>query len=392
MQWPPAWKSASPLELLKRSPVNCLVIEQGPIADQARQMGITVVAPGQYPDGVRVLEGVWPGIRIARFGARDAVSAGPTGEPWVNSNIWPVRLERARSPEANVWIKAAPADPSGYVTALADAAITGGRWIITLDDALAGALAAGQTAALDTWSTITRAAAFFAEHRVWTDYIPKVVLGILSDFRSARTQELLNLITRAGQQYRVIPKDKLNAKSLEGLKAVIYADKDPLDPAGRSEVLTFVAAGGLLITGPEWPEIPEATPLPASHPRFTVFGSGRGFIAVSGKELTDPYQLASDSAILISHRHDLLRFWNGGALSAYFASAPDGRRAVVQVIFYSNRPMEDSSMWIAGNYSAAAISTFDRKQVGPVHFERRNGGVEIHLPRIGQYAAIELEA
>src|ERR1017187_1448513 len=47
----------------------------------------------------------------------------------------------------------------------------------------------------------------------------------------------------------------------------------------------------------------------------------------------DPYVLASDSALLISHRYELLRFWNGGAVGSYLTVAPDRKRAVAHLLF-----------------------------------------------------------
>jgi len=175
------------------------------------------------------------------------------------------------------------------------------------------------------------------------------------------------------------------------LKAVVYPDTGSPDPASKAEIMQFVNAGGLLIAGPDWGRV-EGSPARETHPRYTLFSAGKGTLAIAKAELTDPYELANDSAILISHRYDILRFWNGGALSAYYASAPNRKTAVVQCLFYANQPTADATVWISGSYRTAKLTTLDDTQSQSVNLMERTGGVEIHLPRVTQYAALELEA
>ena len=395
MRWPPAWQSPGTLNLLKGTPFNCLLDVTPGIADAARHAGIEVLAKDAVPDGVTILEGVWPGIKMARFGASNAVTAGPTGDPWVNSNIWPVRLAQARNPGATVWVGQS-AIPVGlasvsYATAIADAALTGGRWILSLDPALATAMLEGKPGALASWNRIVSAAGFFAAHRVWSDYRPEALVGIVSAFATSAEQEVLNLIARSGQQYRVIVLENFTPSSLDRLRAVILPDKDEPLPSVREALTRFIDAGGLLIAGKTWEPTPRMIAKRETHPRFNLFTLGNGTLAIAKGDLNDPYILASDAAILVSHRHDLLRFWNGGALSAYYSAAPDRKRAVVQILFYADRPTEDASLRIAGNYRSAMLSTFENPDPRPVHAEINEEAIEIHLPRVDTYAAVELE-
>src|ERR1035438_4051252 len=107
MRWPAAWKSAELLNLLKDTPINCLVLDTGAdlavVADQAKQRGLAVTA-GQTM-GVKITKGEWPGVAID---SGDGASAGPTGVPWLDSNSWKIRLENALHPDTECWIDAAP--------------------------------------------------------------------------------------------------------------------------------------------------------------------------------------------------------------------------------------------------------------------------------------------
>ena len=203
MRWPSAWKDPSLRALLNGSAIT--VVESAP------------------PAGVKVVEGVWPGVKMSRSANQDQASAGPTGVPWVDSNGWRVRLARALDPGAIVWVEAKPDErrrfPDSYLSAIADIGACGGRWIISLDDALAEAIAARKPDALDAWNKITAAAGFFSAHSAWQQYVPQAVLGVVSDFAAGNkflSEETLNLVARTNQQYRVIPKARIPAEPFAG--------------------------------------------------------------------------------------------------------------------------------------------------------------------------------
>jgi hypothetical protein len=395
MRWPAQWNAAH-IDLLKGTPVNCVVVASGPISEQLAEAGYKVIAPAKAPEGVTLLEGTWPGIRFSRFGGRDTVSAGPTGEPWVDSNVWPVRLAQARTPGTQVWVRALPRDnnmlPGPFIAAMADAAVAGGQWIITLSESLATGIAERKTEAIQAWKSITGAAAFFAQKRDWSDFQPEAVPGVLSDFKTSKAQDALNLITRSGQQYRIVLREGLRPEGLAGLKAIIDPDATVPPPAVRATVLDFVNSGGILVAGPEWGAITGAVPS-GPHPRFDIFKVGQGTAAISRNAMNDPYLLATDAGIIISHRHDLLRFWNGGPLSAVFSSGKDRKRGLVQIAFYSNRPATgDTSLWVAGPWKAARMLTPADPGGRPAQAVQQRDGLEINLPGAAGYIALELEA
>jgi hypothetical protein len=286
--------------------------------------------------------------------------------------------------------------PHSYVVAVADAAAHGGRWIISLDGQLAAGLSEQSREALETWQKITAAAGFFAARKAWSNYRPEAVIGIVSDF-SGRNEflsgEILNLVARTNQQYRIIVKGEAAKYSFNSLKAVLYHDEDPPSPELRKRVLDFVRAGGMLITGPGWGQLPGVPDRRGDHPRYTLRVFGKGRVAAGKPGFDDPYLMANDSVVLISRRHELVRFWNGGAVGAHFTMNPDRKRALVQMLFYAfqfqdNRP----TVRIAGRYRKASLWTFDQPAPRDLEMEVQDDAVELHLPPMAQYAAAELEA
>ena len=391
MRWPGAWADPATLELLKGTGIDTLLIDNSdefdPVRARAEQAGLRVVHPDAPPEGVTIVKGEWPGVRSSRGGGD--LSAGPTGVAWVDSNGWAVRLATALHPDCRPWIDAAPKAGS-YLTAIADSAAFGGRWIVTLDESLAAGIAARNANALAAWNTIGQATSFFAAHAGWDEYAPAAGVGVISDFKGPNeffSHELLNLMARAGQHYLVLRKENVTPAALRGLRAVLYADQDAPSPAMRQAVGDFVGAGGMLITTPVWGAAAGKTD---EHPRFRVAAAGKGRIAQSIAPPDDPYQFANDSVVLVSHRHDLVRFWNAGAAGSYYAVSPDRKQAVAHLLFYANRGPDSASVRIAGPYRKVKASMVNVPEVPGVRAEPQRDAVEVYLPQVSQYVALEL--
>ena len=390
------------LDLLQGTAIDHLLIGTGPewsaLRSRAAGDGLHLSEPGAPPAGVEIVKGQWPGVKMERGGGGGA-GAGPTGNPWVDSNGWAIRLAAALHPDTAVWVDAAPAGnafvtAASYLIAVADSAAYGGRWIVSLDNSLAVSLAAGKSDALATWKGLTAAAGFFAAHKAWPAYVPMAALGVVSDFTGENeffSRELLNLLARAGQHCRILPKDRLSDASLVGLRAAIYADAEPPAPALRKQILAFVEAGGMLIAAPQWGEVPGTPIRNGGSPRYSMRALGKGKVAVAVAAPDDPYLWANESVVMVSHRYDLVRFWNSGAAGSFCAMAPDGRQAVVHLLFYANRGPDSATVRIAGRYRAARAYAAENYAAMKVEWALQTGAVEIHLPPVPQYVAVELD-
>jgi len=402
MRWPDGWKDPRVLDLLRGTAIDHLVIGAGAewsaVRSRAAQDGFHVSAPGAAPAGVEIVKGQWPGVKMERRGGGGA-SAGPTGEPWVDSNGWAIRLAAALHPDSAVWVDAVPAGNAfitagSYLIAVADSAAYGGRWIVSLDNPLSVSLAAGKSDALATWRRLTAAAGFFAAHKAWPAYVPMAVVGVVSDFTGDNeffSQELLNLLARAGQHCRILPKDRISDASLASLRAAIYADAEPPAPTLRKQILAFVAAGGMLITAPTWGEVPGTPIQDDGNRRYSLRALGKGKVAVAVAGPDDPYLWANESVVMVSHRYDLVRFWNSGAASSFCTVAPDGRQAVAHLLFYAYRGPDSATVRIAGRYRAVRAYTADNPAATKVDWAPQSDAVEIHLPPVPQYVALELD-
>ena len=390
-RWPDSWTHPALLQLLKDTPVTTVLTADGPLAKVARDLGFEVIAPT-----VPLVKGRWPGIRTARRSGGAGVDAGPTGAPWVDSNGFLILLERAASPEKQVWIDADPpregVREKDYLTAIADAAAYGGRWVLNLDPALAAALSSNQPAALATWARMMSAVRFFDRHDAWSSYRTHGLLAVVADFNGPGrflNREVLNLTARLHQPYRIIDRAKLTAASLAGLKAVVAPDRSAPAPEVRAILARFAQDGGLLIVAPSWGPAP-ADAGPDPHPRYAVGPLGKGRLAVARAPQTDPYLVANDAMNLLGHREDLVRIFNAGSMGSHYTLKPGGG-ALVQVVNYASRiERYPVSFWVRGAYRSAALWSFEKEGPQPLDAMPDRGGVELRLPVLPVYAAVEL--
>jgi hypothetical protein len=403
VRWPAGWRDPGALELVKGTPFGCLLFSSiegfQNIIERARQDGFTICDEKSPPARVEIAKGEWPGIRMAR-GHGDA-SSGPTGAPWVDSNGWLARLARAQKPECQVWLTADPPKSTEikrlpqHLVAVADGAAHGGRWVISLDKGMAEGLAAGNPEFLDQWKRLMGAVAFFEQHREWGTRPVNATLGVVSDFSGGNeffSHEVLNLTARTNVSYAVLVKGGLRRENLRGLRAVIYPDSDSPSTGLRQTILDFVESGGLLITGPKWGKAPGTPSTEDSHARYAILRFGKGKIAMAYKDPDDPYEFAQDAQILVSHRYDLVRFFNGFALGSYFTWPPNRKRALVHVINYAgNAGNSPVTARVAGHFRAAKLWSFTEPQAQSLEMAIQKEAVEVSLPRLPVYGAIELE-
>lgn len=361
MRWPDAWKDAALLDLLKGTAIDCLIIppadEFAAIRRRAQQDGYETGAPPH----ASIVKGEWPGVRMGPGGG----GAGPTGVAWVNSNGWAIQLAMSLHPDVTVWVDAPPAagtvvPADSYLVAIADSAAHGGRWIVSLDSALAASLAAGKPDVQKPWKRILETTGFFAAHKPWSACTAVTNIGVVSDFAGPNeffSHELLNLLARAGAHARAIP---LANATFDGLRVAIYPDAAPPSAALRRRLDAFVKAGGL------------------------VMSSER-------RKPDDPYLWANDAVVLRSHRYDLIRFWNGGATGSFLSTSPDRKRTVAHLLFYSNRGPDSATVRVAGHFRSARGATVEHPALENVKFSAQADYTEVYLPPVSQYVALELE-
>jgi len=133
-----------------------------------------------------------------------------------------------------------------------------------------------------------------------------------------------------------------------------------MDPSVRKQLHVVVQKGGLLIETPH-------------------------------SEADDPFVMANDIVVRVSHRYDLVRFWNGGATGSVLATAPDRSIAIAHLLFYSDRGPDAASVRIAGRFRTVKASAPGLPDI-TVQVQPQKEAVEVHLPQVPPYVALELHS
>jgi hypothetical protein len=275
---------------------------------------------------------------------------------------------------------------------VADVEAHGARWVVSLDDALAKSLIAKGGA--PAWDKLAGALRFFAGHRDWSTYSTVATTAVVSGFAGDNEflgHELLNLAARRPLPLRILPKARAASMDWTSLGAIVLVEA--ARPAVQGPLLDrltkFVEAGGKLIAPVK---LLDGAPAGERY-GYDAWKRGKGHLFVPRHEWSDPYLLAADIHLLVTREQDVIRIYNATSANVHYAQSPEGNRGVVHFLHYAARgPVAGVSIALRKPWKRARILTFDRTEPQPLAIARSRYGVDIPLPPVAVYAAIELEA
>jgi hypothetical protein len=421
------WYAPVTLDLLKDSPINCLVVTWSApageetlkrqrelvksYAAEAHRRGLSVVGliyagkeaaqaakaaaeasldgvvfegdsaadlareAAKYLPAIAAVEGVSPSARrLAEMGIR----SGPSSEPWIESNIWLVRsLDPAKRP---VWITYPVENPTAidYERAVADAAVAGGHWIIAPDDKLRAGLWGRDPAAMETWRRMTGILRFAQNHLDWKRFTPYGNVAILSDTGSD-AEEYLKLVARRQVPYRLLSRAEFKSSCLSRFTAVVQVS--PPSDSERKVLTDFVEKGGLLVASPSWGG-------PPKDERYVQRSLGKGRL-VTYKD-SDPESVAHDLRDLLSQEEMGITAFNVPSVITSASVDDSGRRVLVQLLNYSNSPAEAITIRVQGKFNSARLYAPEAAP-SDLTLDRVEGHVDVSIPRLPLWGAVLLE-
>ena len=433
VRWP--WADTRSLELLAGTPVNCLLLKSPApelvAAAQARGVvALAVVTPGgegrqieralaasvdgivlegEFPEGtaagisarnsgaavieltsrsrlplgsaapvIGTYQGVWPGIAVDEGGAR---KSGPTSSVWIDTNTGFLRAVRAWG-SLTVWIANQPPPKTAvaatrYLQAIADAGISGARWVVALDDDLAGRLAAREEAAMGTWKRIAGMLAYFEQHPEWRALPEGGQLALVQDPEKGGLVSggILDMIAVKHTPVRPIPRQRLSAEALAGATMAVNVDGAALTPEQKETLRAFTRGGGTLLTGP---------------PGWKDPAAAAGSITLEKAELERLDDIWHDVNAMIGRRNMGVRLFNVSSMLSNFLAAPGGTTAVVHLVNYSDYPVDNVAVYYLGEYKhATLIAPGAADRALEVYKTEEGWGVDVE--RVGVCATIRLE-
>jgi hypothetical protein len=439
--WIPArWSShdAASLDLIRGTPVNCLLIEQrdwdARFIDAASQSGIAtlgvirprehalelahlaaslkmtgVVLEGDFPPSVYAAidaanvpvirlpsrsalsfdsrlpvlgtwQGIWPGVQIQKDGV--TVSA-PSGAPWIDTNAGFLRFVRVAGNGRPVWLANTPPPETvittdRYLQAIADAESTGAHWVIGLDDDLTRRLIARDAGAVYTWRKIGDLLRFYASHPEWRTMRPSSTLALLEDVDSGALLAGGIMDMLAAKHTTVLPVPLRDFSGASLAAATMAVDVDPADLSGaqRDALRSWTRAGNTLLTAPPGWKMP-------------VPGDPRQ-IALNADQIAKLGEIWRELNSLVGSRNPGGKVFNAPGTISNFVAGPGGRPVVMHLVNYSSYPVEDVTVRLPGKFSTAKLLVPGEAEHSIEVFED-DGVTEISIPRLTLAVAVVLE-
>ncbi len=443
MRW--NWTEPKSLDLLSGTPVNCILVNWkseeasalGALASAASQRGITplavirpggdpltearaaiqskllgIVLEGDFPNGaaarvrdglagsqpvvieltarnemklsdnalvIGTYQGVWAGIQVTPEGA---AKAGPSGSAWIDTNSGFLRAARAWG-NSTVWIGNVPPPKTvvtgeRYLQAIGDAAMVGARWVVAFDDDFARRLHGQDAAALNSWKRMAQLLQFYEDHREWRTLEPAGKLAVVQDREHGALLSggILDMIAVRHTPVRAIPPQRLSPEALKGATMAVDVDAGSLT-ARQSEILTtFRRAGGTVLTAP--PGWKDAAPTDKTR------------ITLDEKEVKRLDDIWHDVQSMIGRKNLGARLFNVSSMLSNFSASGDGKKVVVQLVNYSEFPVENVTVHVLGNFTKARLYTPDGK-TREMEAYRNEEGTGVDIDKVAVCAALELE-
>ncbi len=434
VRWP--WADTRSLELLAQSPINCLLLGSYPpdLVAAAADRGLVtlaVIAPGGDPVAAArqalaakvtglVLEGefaeatlsrlrevagaapvvelaprnrlrlgsrapilgtyqgVWPGITVEDEGAK---KAGPTASVWIDTNTGFIRAVRAWGDSA-IWIANQPPPKTlvtgaRYLQVIADAAISGGRWVIAFDADFAGRLAKREADTMSDWRRINSLLRYFEAHPEWRAMRSGGKLAVVQDEGQGGLVSggILDMIAVKHTPLRPIPRERLTPDSLAGAAVAVNVDADGLTPDQKEALRAFTRSGGTLLTGP---------------PGWKDPAPGAGKITLERAQLERLNDIWRDVNATVGRRNLGVRLFNVSSMLSNLLASPDGKTAVLHLVNFSDYPVENVTAQFLGNYKHATLLAPDSAPA-PLEIYQTEDGGGVDIAKVSVCATVRLE-
>jgi hypothetical protein len=426
-RWP--WSDVRSLELLADSPVNCLLLEKPApelVAAAAARGLVTlavvrtpgeataakttgIVLEGDFPDDavaairkaagtapvveltsrsrmhlgstapiIGTTQGVWPGIALGDDGGH---KAGPTGSTWIDTNTGFIRAVRAWG-DATVWLANVPPQKTvitgaRYLQAVADAAMSGARWVLAFDSDFAARLARRDSDALSDWRRINGLLRYFELHPEWRRMREYGKLAVVQDPEKGGLLSggILDMIAVKHTPVRPVPRQKLTSEALAGATMAVNVDPDALTAEEKEVLRNFTRSGNMLLTGP--PGWKDAVP-PA------------GRITLEKAELERINDIWRDVNSMIGRRNLGVRLFNVSSMLSNVLASADGKSVVLHLVNYADYPVENVTVQFVGNFRRATLLTPEGAEKPlEVYTSEETRGVD--LDKVAVCATIRLE-
>jgi hypothetical protein len=322
-------------------------------------------------------EGLWPGIQIEHGGS---VRTGPTSNPWIDTNTGFLRFLRAAN-DASLWIGVRPPPKRAvsvdqYGVVMADAAMSGARWIVSLDDDLDRRLLAGDPQALASWKKIAAYLDYFESRKEWRDYKPYSKFAVVQDADSGGllSASLLDMLSVQHTAVRPVLTRRLDRESLHGARVVLNVDAESISADQKAALQDFVSSGGVLVKPPPGWRFPQT-----SEKRLTPDRR-------QSNQIQGLWEVTYTATV---RKNFGARTFNTSSVLYNLLATPDAKSLLIHLVNYVDVPAETITVQVLGEWKHA---TLYRPGTPPVDLPLYpiKDGTGVDIDRIPIFATLEI--
>lgn len=288
-------------------------------------------------------EGLWPGIQIEHGGS---IRSGPTSNPWIDTNTGFLRFLRAAN-DAAQWIGVRPpakraVSVDQYGVVMADAAMSGARWIVSLDEDLASRLLAREPQAISDWKKICAYLGYFENRKEWLGYKPYSKFAVVEDTDSGGllSASLLDMLSVQHTAVRPVLTRRLDKESLHGARVVLNVDAESISAQQKEALQEFVSSGGVLVNPPRGWRFP-----PSAEKRLTP----------DRRQLKQIQGLWEVTYTATVRKNFGARTFNTSSVLYNLLATPDAKSLLIHLVNYVDVPAETVAVQVLGQWKHARL-------------------------------------
>lgn len=361
-----------------------------------REAGVEVLSPDAFafvdtgsirgaPSGkpVAFTGGSWPGL--AQF---DGVSGASSG-PWIDANLHWITWLRALYPKRPPIIAYVPKNDATSVpydsleTALAEAWVMGGNYLLAVPPTFCDGLLKGDDQARQAWARLGRTSRFLREHAVLFNQPVSPNLTVLVE-GGETTAEIANLLYRRSLSPALAPAADPPAPDPR-LMVLLAVELEPPAAAVCRRILAHAESGATVVVNGAWWKGAAGLKKLRSDPDREIYALGRGRVAAYREAIGDPGEFAYDVIDLVGQERRAARVWNAAGAIAVAAG-----KGLLYVVNYGWRSQRGALVRVHGSYRGATLL---RPEAPPARLQpvRRGAGMEVEIPEMQRVAVLVFE-